>query len=127
MASLNRVQLIGNIGKDVELKTFSNSGDKVGKTSIAVTERFKKADGSKGEKTTWVNLDFPSHLLEHAQKLVTKGRQVLVEGKLEIRDYEQDGAKKTYVGVRVEDYQLLDKPKGAGVEEHEGAEVGAGA
>ena len=113
MAYLNRVELIGNIGKDVEVKTFENGGS-LGRTSIAVTKRWKKDDGSKGEKTTWFNLTFPSHIVANAAKLVTKGRQILVTGELEIREYEKDGQKHQATEVRVEDYQLLDpKPESA--------------
>lgn len=110
MAYLNDNKFIGNIGKDVEVKTFDNE-EKVGRTSLAVTKKFKKQDGSKGEKTIWLNLVFPSHLVENASKLVTKGRMVLIEAELDIREYEKDGAKQLFHEFRVENFQLLDKPK----------------
>lgn len=106
MAFHNQVTLIGNIGKG-GVEVMEGANGKWGRASVAVTKRWKKEDGEKGEKTTWINLVFPTHLLDNAVKLVTQGRQVFILGELDIREYEADGQKKTGVDIRVESYQLL--------------------
>lgn len=110
MAYLNSNQYIGNIGTGgVKVHTFEQSGDKIGRASLAVTKRWTKESGEKGERTTWIPLMFPSHLVENAAKFVTQGRQVFVEGELETREYEKDGQKHTAFEIRVSNYQLLGK------------------
>ena len=124
MAYRNACQFIGNIGKNVEVKTFPDGG-KVGNSSMAVTKKWKK-DGVEQSKTTWINLSFPSHLVETAAKYVKTGRQVFVEGELETREYEKDGHKIPAFSIRVDNYQLLgSKPEGAEAEEGAGAEEDA--
>lgn len=116
MAFLNSCSFIGNIGKDVEVKTFENGG-KVGNTSLAITKQWKDKDGNKQEKTTWLNLEIPAHLVDSAAQYVKKGRQVHISGELDIRDYEKDGQKHYAHSIRVDGYQLLGaKPEGASAE-----------
>ena len=116
MAFLNDCSFIGNIGKDVEVKTFEGGG-KVGNTSLAVTKQWKDKEGAKKEKTTWLNIEFPAHLVDGAAQFVTKGRQIHIKGELEIRDYDKDGVKHYAHSIRVDGYQLLGpKPEGASSE-----------
>lgn len=107
MAYLNRFECVGNIGRDIEVRVFPESGTRIGRTSIALTKVWKKKDGTKGDKTTWVNIAFPEHLVENAEKFVTKGRQVFIEGELDIREYDKDGVKHFAHEIRVESFQLL--------------------
>ena len=104
MAYRNKCSFIGNVGRDIEIKVFGNG--KLGNTSLAVTKKWKDAQGAKQERTTWLNLTVPAHILENAQKFMTKGKQVIVDGELELREYEKDGVKHTAVSVRVVDFQL---------------------
>jgi len=111
MAYRNSCSFIGNIGGDVEVKTFADGG-KIGNSSMAVTKRWKTQEGEKKDKTTWINLTFPTHLVENAASFVKKGRQVFVEGELETREYEKEGQKHQAFSVRVDNYQLLgSKPE----------------
>ena len=125
MAYRNSCQFIGNIGRDLEVKTFDNG--KLGNSSMALTKKWKK-EGVSQEKTTWVNLTFPGHLVDTAAAFIKKGRQVFIEGELETREYEKDGVKHTAFSVRVDNYQLLgSKPEGStasGASEEEDAYAG---
>ena len=91
MASLNRVTLIGNIGKDPESKYLAN-GDAVTNLSLATTESWKdKNTGEKVEKTEWHRLVFFKKLAEIVAEYCEKGKQIYVEGRLQTRKYEKDG------------------------------------
>lgn len=92
-ASLNKVQLIGNVGKDSDLK-FTPSGIAVATFSIATSESWKDADGNKQEKTEWHNIVAWRKLAEICGEYVKKGTKVYIEGKLQTRNYEKDGVKR---------------------------------
>lgn len=116
MAFLNDCNFIGNIGKDMEVKTFEDGG-KVGNSSLALTAKWNDKEGNKQEKTTWLNLEFPAEKVENAAKWVKKGRQIHIKGELSIREYEKEGVKHFAHSIRVRDYQLLGpKPEEAGAE-----------
>lgn len=108
MAQVNKVFYIGNLTRDLEVKEFENSGSKVGNTAVAVNEIYKLKDGTKKETVTFINLEFPDHLVEHASRMAKKGRLIHIEGKTKLREYEKDGQKHLAHSVRVEDYQMLD-------------------
>jgi single-strand DNA-binding protein len=113
MTNVNKCFYIGNLTRDMEVKDFDGGG-KVGNTAVAVNESYKAKDGTKKEIVTFINLEFPEHLIEHASKMVKKGRLVHIEGKTKLREYEKDGQKHTGHSVRVDDYTMLDpKPKEA--------------
>jgi len=112
MAQVNKCFYIGNLTRDLEVKEFENSGSKVGNTAVAVNESYKLKDGTKKEVVTFINLEFPDHLVESAAKMVKKGRLIHIEGKTKIREYEKEGVKHLAHSVRVDDFQMLDpKPK----------------
>lgn len=92
MAGYNRVIIQGNVGKDPDIKTFSNGG-KIANFSIATSESWKdKATGEKKEKTQWHNISVRNtHLISVVENYVRKGSSVLVEGQLETRKWEKDG------------------------------------
>ena len=92
MSSLNKVTIIGNVGKDPESKTFANGG-KVVNLSVATSEVWKdKTSGEKREKTEWHRVViFNTHLADIAEKCLKKGSKVYIEGQLETRKYEKDG------------------------------------
>ena len=93
-ASLNKATLIGSLGKDPEIKTFSN-GNRVANFSIATSESWKdKATGEKKEKTFWHRICvFNPHLIKLAESHLKKGMSVYIEGAIETREYEKDGNK----------------------------------
>lgn len=89
-ASLNMVQLVGNLGKAPEIKTM-NSGDKVANFSMAMSESWTK-DGEKKEKTEWVNVVvWGNGVVGVIEKYVNKGSKIYVQGALRTRKYEKDG------------------------------------
>lgn len=92
MSSLNKVQLIGNLGKDPELK-FTPSGIAVATFSIATSEKWKDQEGNVQEKTEWHNIVAWRKTAEICGEYLKKGSKVYVEGKLETTPYEKDGVK----------------------------------
>lgn len=92
----NRVSLIGNLGAAPEVKEFNGNG-KVAKVGIATTERYKNAKGEYVSETTWHNLVIWGKQAENAEKLMKKGAEVAVEGKIVNRTYEDKNGVKKYV------------------------------
>lgn len=96
MGSVNKVILIGNLGKDPEIRTL-NSGDRVANLRLATTESWRdKSTGEKKEKTEWHSVViFNEHLVKTAENYLRKGSSVYVEGQLQTRRYtDQQGAEK---------------------------------
>ena len=93
MASLNRVILLGGVGRDPELKV-SPSGKQITRFTLATSESWQGRDGEKQEKTEWHHIVCFGKLADTVAKYVTKGKQVIVEGKLTYGEYEKDGVKK---------------------------------
>ena len=100
MSSLrNQVQLIGNLGKDPEVKEL-NSGKKVANFSLATNESYRTKDGEKKEETEWHNIVAWDKTADIIEKYVTKGREVIVKGKLTTENYEtKDGDKRNITKV----------------------------
>lgn len=86
MASVNKVILIGNLGKDPETRYMSN-GDAVTNITLATTDTWKDKNGEKQEKTEWVNVVFYKKLAEIVSQYLNKGSQIYVEGRLETRKW----------------------------------------
>lgn len=102
----NSVQLIGRLGKDPEVKTFS--GKKKASFSIATSDSYKNAKGEKVEDTQWHNLVIWGKLAEVAEKYLKKGSEVAVEGKLVHRAYETEkGEKRYFTEINVNDLLML--------------------
>jgi len=93
MKGLNKVMLIGHLGKDPEIQTFEG-GKSLAKFSMATTETYKDKTGARQEKTEWHNIVLWGVQAEIAQKYLRKGSLVYLEGKINTREYEKDGAKK---------------------------------
>jgi single-strand DNA-binding protein len=105
MASLNEVTLIGNVGKDVEVKVFDNGG-KIAKFTMATTESYKRKDGEKVENTAWHNVVIRSEpLVNIAERYVGKGSSVCVKGKVYYREYEKEGEKRKLTEIVLDPYQ----------------------
>jgi single-strand DNA-binding protein len=107
MPALNRVQLIGYLGKDPESK-FTPTGKKVAHFSIAVTNRWKTG-GESREHTEWVNIEAWDRLGEVCQQYLKKGSLVYVEGRLKTDKYEDKGETKYFTKVVALVMQMLDR------------------
>lgn len=114
---INKVILIGNLGKDPEVKSFPNGGQ-VCNVSLATSESWKGKDGQQQEHTEWHNIVFNDKLAEIAGKYLRKGSKIFVEGKIRTRKYQDKEGKERFITeIRVADMQMLDgKPGGAGDE-----------
>ena len=106
MASLNKVQIIGNLGRDPEIKTIP-SGQKVASFSLACSEKYTDKQGQKQEKTEWINCKAWGKLAEIIEKYVKKGSQIYVEGKIETQSFEKDGVKKYKTEIIVNQMLML--------------------
>ena len=106
--SLNKLQVIGNLGKDPEMK-YLDSGVATCRFSVATTESWNGKDGSKQERTEWHNITAWDKLAEICGKYLKKGSKVYLEGSVESRQYEQDGVTKYFTGMRLRDMMMLDK------------------
>jgi len=108
MPALNRVQLIGRLGKDPESK-FTPTGKKVAHFSLAVSQRWKTGGEAK-EYTEWVNIEAWGRLGEVAQEYLKKGSLVYIEGRLKTEKYEDKGGEtKYFTKVVALTLQFLDK------------------
>lgn len=104
---VNKVILIGHVGKDPEVKYMPN-GNAVCNLSIATTESWKdKQSGEKKERTEWHRLTFYQRLAEIVGEYIRKGSQIYVEGALRTRDYEKDGQKHYVTEIIVANMQML--------------------
>lgn len=112
MPALNRVQLIGNLGKDPESR-FTPTGKQVAHFSLAVSNRWKSADGDTRESTEWVNIEAWGRLGEICQQYLHKGSLIYLEGRLKTDKYEdKEGENKYYTKVVALTMQMLDKKPG---------------
>jgi len=112
MASVNKVILVGNLGKDPEVRYTSNSIP-VASFSLATTEYYKDKNGNRQEITEWHNIVAWRNLAELAEKYLKKGKQVYVEGKLRSRSWDdKDGNKKYTTEVIADNFILLGKKEG---------------
>ena len=107
MPGLNRVQLIGYLGKDPETR-FTPKGNKVCSFRVAVTRQWKSAGETK-EATEWFNIEAWGKLGEICQNYLSKGRLVFIEGRLQTDRYEQDGETKSFTKVVARQMQILDR------------------
>lgn len=103
----NKVQLIGNLGQNPEIKTL-DGGKKLAKFSIATNEAYRNANGEKVVETQWHNLVAFGKLAEIIEKYITKGSEVAVEGKLTYHTYnDKDGVKKYFTEIQVNELLML--------------------
>jgi single-strand DNA-binding protein len=103
----NKVQLIGNIGNQPEVKTME-SGKKFARFSVATSETYRNAKGEKVTETQWHNIVCWGKLAEIVEKYLTKGKEVALEGKLVNRSYnDKDGNKKYICEVQANELLLL--------------------
>lgn len=106
MASLNKVQLIGNLGADPETR-FTPGGSKTTKFRMAVTRRWRDSEGEQKEATEWVNIETWGGLAETCEKYLKKGSLVYIEGRLQTDRYEVEGETRYFTKVVARDMQML--------------------
>ncbi len=113
MASVNKVILVGNLGRDPEVRYMPN-GEAVCNFSIATTENWKDKSGVKQEKTEWHNIVMYRRLAEIAGEYLKKGRPVYVEGRLQTRKWEKDGVTRYTTEIIGDQMQMLGSKDGGG-------------
>lgn len=112
MASFNQITLIGNVG-NLEVKTFTNGG-KIVEASLATTKRWKDRNGDPHEETQWHRLIIGGPLADTAERYVSKGDPLMVQGEMTYRQWEtREGEKRTSPEVRVQTLQLLARKEQA--------------
>ena len=124
MIGVNKVILIGHLGKDPEVRTFENGSKKV-TFPLATSETYKDKDGNRKELTEWHNVVCWRNLADIAEKFLRKGRLLYVEGRLRTRTWEDaNGAKHYFTDIEASGFTMLggkddDKPTGKQVEQAE--------
>jgi single-strand DNA-binding protein len=108
MPNLNRVQLIGRLGRDPETR-YTSKGTKVCQFSIAVNRRWRGSEGETKERTDWFNIEAWGRLGETCQEFLSKGRLVFIEGRLQTDQYDKEGEKHYFTKVVASGMQLLDR------------------
>lgn len=113
MSSLNKVMLIGNVGKDPEVTTLE-SGSKVAKFTLATSERYTDKSGQKQERTEWHNIVAWGPQADVIEKYVTKGKQLFIEGQIRSRSWEQDGVKRYATDINLTSFVFVGSNKEGG-------------
>ena len=106
MGSVNKVILVGNLGKDAEVRV-TPGGQSVASFSIATTENWTSKEGEKKEQTEWHRIVLWGKSAESLQPYLTKGKQIYVEGRLQTRNWEKDGQKHYTTEVKADRIVLL--------------------
>ena len=108
MANLNRVQLIGRLGRDPETR-FTPKGSKICQFSVAVDHRWRGADGEMKERTNWFNIEAWGRLGEVCHEYLKKGSLIFLEGRLKTDKYEEKGETRYFTKVVAQSLEFLDK------------------
>lgn len=107
MGSVNKVILVGNLGRDAEVR-YTPGGAAVARFSIATTEVWNDKSGQKQERTEWHNIDLWGKPAESLSEYLVKGKQVYIEGRLQTDEYtDKDGVKRKSTKVRCDKVVLL--------------------
>jgi single-strand DNA-binding protein len=127
MASVNKVIIVGNLGRDPETR-YMPSGDAMTSIAVATTDSWKdKATGEKKEQTEWHRISFFGKLAEIAGQYLKKGSQVYIEGSLRTRKYtDKDGVEKYATDIRADTMQMLGSRQGMGGGAGAGMDDGGG-
>ena len=140
MASINRVTLIGNLGRDPEMR-YLPSGEAVASFSVATTEQWKDKSGAKQERTDWHRIEFIGRTAEVCGEYLKKGAPVYIEGRIQYDKWtDKEGVEKTLTKIRGDRMQMLggrtsgggsdapydDSEKGGSTPRSTGQPMGAG-
>src|SRR5215467_4561917 len=125
MGSVNKVILVGNLGRDAELR-YTPGGAAVAKFSVATTEVWNDKAGQRQERTEWHNIDLWGKQAESLSEYLVKGKQVYVEGRLQTDEYtDKEGQKRKSTKVRCDRVVLLGGGGGRGASVDRGGETSA--
>jgi single-strand DNA-binding protein len=115
MAGVNKVILVGHLGKDPEIRSISNDR-KVAKFTLATTESYKDNSGQRVESTEWHNVEFWGPIADVIERFLKKGSQVYVEGRIRTRSYDdKEGIKRYVTEIVGQNMTMLGgKPSGGG-------------
>lgn len=114
MANLNKVMLMGNLTRDIELR-HTNSNLAIAKIGLAVNRRWKSESGEQREETTFVDCEAFGRTAEVMSQYLAKGRPVFIEGRLKLDQWEdKEGQKRSKMVVVVEGFQFIDSKPGGG-------------
>ena len=112
MAGVNKVILIGNLGRDPELR-YTQNGQAVANFTLATSENWTDKSGEKAERTEWHRIVTWGKLAEMCAQYLSKGRTVYVEGRLQTREWEdRDGNKRQTTEINAQTVQFLGSPRG---------------
>lgn len=115
----NRVVLLGNLTRDCELRYLPNGGA-ICTTGIATNRRFKKQDGSQGEEVCFIDITFFGRTAEIANQYLSRGKKVLVEGRLKLDQWtDNQGIKRSKHSITVETLQMIDSQRSAQDAQHQ--------
>lgn len=106
MSGVNKVILIGRLGKDPEIRAFEN-GVKKASFSLATSEYYKDKEGKKIEQTEWHNIVCWRNLAEFSERYLTKGKMIFVEGKIKTRSWEDGGNKRYITEIEANNFTIL--------------------
>ncbi|MQA30696.1 MAG: single-stranded DNA-binding protein [Luteitalea sp.] len=122
MGSVNKVILVGNLGRDAEIR-YTPGGAAVSKFSIATTEVWNDKSGQRQERTEWHTIDLWGKQAESLSEYLLKGKQVYIEGRLQTDEYtDKEGVKRKSTKVRCDRLVLLGGGAGRGQSIDRGAE-----
>jgi len=113
MSGINKVILVGHLGKNPEIRTFEN-GSKKASFPLATSESYKDKDGTRKEQTEWHNIVCWRNLADIAEQYLTKGKLIYLEGRLRTRNWEENGTKRYITEIEATTFTMLgsksDKP-----------------
>ncbi len=113
MASVNKVILVGNLGKDPEVR-YAPSGDAIANVTLATTENWKDKNGEKQEKTEWHRVSFFGKTAEVVGQYLKKGSQVYVEGRIQTRKWtDKEGQERYTTEIVADKMQMLGSRSGS--------------
>ena len=124
--SVNKAIVVGNLGRDPQIRTLPKSGQNVANFSVATKERFKDRNGDPQERTEWHRIVAFGKLADNCQQFLKKGRQVYIEGRLNTRQYEaKDGSGTRYTTeiVALQLRLLGNRAKAAAAQKSDGADI----
>ena len=120
---VNKVILVGNVGNDPEVRYMPN-GNAVANVSVATSDSWKDRNtGDQQERTEWHRVVFFNRLAEIVEQYVKKGTKLYLEGRLQTRSWEQDGAKRYSTEIVANEMQMLDSRGAGGVNQEFGDQV----
>lgn len=110
--SYNKVLLMGNLTRDVELRHAAATNNAIAKFGLAVNRRYRTADGEQREEVTFVDCDAFGRTAELISQYFRKGRPIFIEGHLRLDSWEKDGQKFSKLKVVVDNFQFVDSREG---------------